>query len=77
MDRWAEQHARGSTTWDALSRDGQRRYLDFVDVADAQIAIVTFDFQGLLITRGSDRDRLVQLADEVLTRSRDVVRAHV
>jgi len=77
VDRWEEQHATGSTTWDALGPDGQRRYLDFVDVADAQIAIVTFDFQGLLITRGTDRDHLIRLADEVLTRTRDAVRSHV
>ena len=38
---------------------------------------MTFDYQGLLITRGSDRDHLVELADEVLTRSSDAVRAHV
>jgi hypothetical protein len=77
VDRWEEQHARGATTWEALSQAGQRRYLDFVDVADAQIAIVSFDFQGLLITRGSDRDDLIRRADEVLTRSREAVRAHV
>ena len=77
VDRWEQQLVPGSTTWDALGRARQRRYLDLVDVADAQIAIVTFDYQGLLITRGSDRDHLVELADEVLTRSSDAVRAHV
>ena len=77
VDRWEEQHATGSTTWDALSRTAQRRYLDFVDVANAQVAIVNLDFQDLLITRGSDQDHLIELADDVLTRSRDAVRAHV
>jgi transcriptional regulator with XRE-family HTH domain len=77
VDRWEEQHATGSTTWASLSPAGQRRYLDFVDVADAQIAIVTFDYEDLLIASDNDRDHLIQLADQVLTRSRDTVRAHV
>ena len=67
----------GSTTWEALGDAGQRRYLDLVDVAAAQIAIVTFDYQDLLITRGGDRDHLIHLADQVLTQSREAVRAHV
>jgi transcriptional regulator with XRE-family HTH domain len=77
VDRWDEQHATGPTSWDALSQAEQRRYREFVDIADAQIAIVSFDYQDLLITRGGDRDHVIQLADEVLTRSRDAVRAHV
>ena len=39
--------------------------------------IVTFDYQGLLITSGSDQDKRIQLADKVLTRSQDAVNARV
>jgi hypothetical protein len=77
VDRWGEQHATAPTTWASLSPAEQQRYGDFVDIADAQIAIASFDFQGLLITRGRDRDHLIELADDVLARSRAVVRAHV
>jgi transcriptional regulator with XRE-family HTH domain len=77
VDRWAEQHATAPTTWASLSPAEQQRFGDFVDIADAQVAIASFDYQGVLVTRGSDRDRLIELADEVLTRSRDVVRSFV
>ena len=64
-------------TWGSLGQAEQRRYQDFVDIAAAQLAIVTINVQGLLTTRGSDQDQLIQLADEVLTQSQDAVTALV
>ena len=63
--------------WDSLGQAEQQRYQDFIDIAAAQLTIVTINVQGLLTTRGSDRDQLIQLADEVLTQSQDAVKAHV
>lgn len=48
-----------------------------IAIMAAQVMIVTFDFQGLLITSGSDQDELIQLAHEVLTQSHDAVKARV
>jgi len=77
LARWADQLGSDPASWEALGPDEQRRYLDFLDVAQAQAAIVTFDFQGLLITRGPDQAHLIELADRMLTRSRATVQAHV
>jgi len=77
VERWEEQHASEPTTWDALSPAGQRRYLELLEIAEAQAAIANVDFQGLLITRDRDQEHLIEAAVQVLTESRDVVRARV
>ena len=75
--RWEADLGEGPRTWDSLGQDGQRRYQDFIDIAAAQLAIVTINAQGILTTSGSERDSLVQLADEVLTQAQAAVNAHV
>jgi len=77
LTRWENQLDPGPSSWDSLGRAEQRRYQDFVDIADAQVRIVTINVQGILTTRGRDQDQLIQLADELLTRSNEVVNAHV
>ena len=77
LNRWEDQLGPGSMTWDSLGESGQRHYRNFVEVAAAQLAIATINFQGLLTTRGSDQDDLIQLADEVLTKYTGAVMAHV
>jgi transcriptional regulator with XRE-family HTH domain len=77
VKRWEDQFGSGRMAWDSLGQAEQRRYQDFVEIAAAQIAIVNFNFEGLLITNGSDQDQLIQLADEVLTQSHDIVKARV
>jgi uncharacterized glyoxalase superfamily metalloenzyme YdcJ len=77
VNRWEDQFGSGRVAWDSLGQAEQRRYQDFVEIAAAQIAIVNFNFEGLLITNGSDQDQLIQLADEVLTQSHDIVKARV
>ena len=77
LNRWEDQLGPGSMTWDSLGEAVQRRYQDFIEIAAAQLAIVTINVQGLLTTRGSDQDDLIQLADEVLTNYTDAVKAHV
>jgi transcriptional regulator with XRE-family HTH domain len=80
VTRWASQLDPGSTTWESLSRAERRRFEAFMAIAAAQVEIVTIipiNVQGLLTTRGSDRDHLIQLSDELLTESMDIIRAHV
>lgn len=77
LGRWADQLGPGPMTWEALGPEGQRRYAEFVEIAAAQVAIVTINVQGLLTTRGRDQAELIELADRVLTRSHDAVTARV
>jgi transcriptional regulator with XRE-family HTH domain len=77
LARWSGQLDAGPLTFAALAAADQRRYHELLEVAAAQIAIATLDFQGLLTTTGTDRDWLVHLADQVLTQAQDTVQAHV
>lgn len=77
LSRWEDQLGSGTMTWDSLRPADKRRYQDFVDIAAVQVTIATFNFQGLLITRGRDRDELVEFAEKVLTQSQETVQAVV
>lgn len=77
LTRWDQRLPTGPITWDSLNSADQQRYEDFVEIAAAQLAIVTINVQGLLTARGSDRDQLIQLADQVLRQSQDAVRTRV
>ena len=66
--------------WEAQIGQGQldtQRYRDFVEIAAAQLAVATVDFQDLMTNRGGELARATALADEVLTQSRKVITSHV
>ncbi len=77
LNRWEGQLGPEPMTWDSLGQADQQRYQSFVDVAAAQLTIVTINVQGVLTTDGSAQDDLIRLADEVLTQSQDAVGALV
>jgi len=64
-------------SWESLGHEAQQRYESFVDIAAAQLTIVTINVQGVLTTHGSDQDQLILLADEVLSKSENVAKGHV
>lgn len=77
LDRWATEFGSTPRAWDSLTPADAQRYQDFVDIAAAQLTIVTINVQGVLTTDGSDRDELIRLSDEVLTQSQATVAALV
>ncbi|HEU5216818.1 MAG TPA: helix-turn-helix transcriptional regulator [Gaiellaceae bacterium] len=77
LSRWEEQLGSGSMTWESLGEADQQRYQGFVEIAAAQLTIVTINVQGLLTTEGNDRDELIQLADKLLKQSDKAVRSQV
>lgn len=77
LDRWEAQLGAGTSTWGSLSQAEQQRYRDFIEIAAAQLAVATIDFQGLITTQDSDRNRLIELTEHVLARSDSAVRARV
>lgn len=77
LNRWKDQLGPGPMTWESLGQAERQRYESFIDIAAAQLTIVTINVQGILTTREDDQDQLIQLADEVLTQSQDAVKAHV
>ena len=77
LNRWEQQVGGDAVSWDSLNSSDQQRYQDFIEVAAAQLAIVTINVQGLLTTRGEERDQLIDVANKVLDQSRDAVTARV
>jgi transcriptional regulator with XRE-family HTH domain len=77
LNRWEAQLGTGTSTWDSLSQAEQQRYRDFIEIAAAQLAVATIDFQGLMTTQDSDRNRLIELTEDVLARSDSAVTARV
>jgi hypothetical protein len=77
LDRWEAQLGTGTATWDSLSQAEQQRYRDFIEIAAAQLAVATIDVQGLMTPPDVDGNRLIKLAEEVLTRSDRAVKARV
>lgn len=77
LRRWEDQLGSGSLTWQSMSHAHRQRYHSFIEVAAAQLTIVTLNVQGLLTTRGEDQALLIELADKVLVQSRAAIEAHV
>ena len=77
LGRWLAQLGPDARSFASLDPADQRRYQELLEVAGAQVAVATFDFQGLLTTTGAERDQLVRLADEVLSLAQATVEAHV
>ena len=77
LDKWEAQLPARPLDWASMEASDQQRYLDFIDVSASQLSVVTIDMTGLMATRGDDRERLIELADEVLNQSQAVVQSLV
>jgi transcriptional regulator with XRE-family HTH domain len=75
--RWEARIGQGSLDMRSLGASEQHRYQEFVEIAAAQLAVATLDFQDLITNQGSELERAAALADEILTQSRKVITSHV
>lgn len=73
LRRWADRLGGGSTEWASLDPADQHRYQDFIEIAGAQLTVVTINVEGLLTTSDDERGTLIELADELLMKSRNTV----
>ena len=60
-----------------MSHDDKKRYQEFIDISASQLTVVTVNVQGLMVSRGEDRDVLIEFADEVLKQAQATVEALV
>ena len=77
LKRWEVQLGPRPMNWDAMSTDEKQRYQDFVDVAASQLSVVGIDVQQLMVSRGADREHLIELADQVLQQTESKVQSLV
>lgn len=73
LDKWADQLEPRPLDWNSLDPAQRVRYQDFVQISASQLAVATINFQGLLTSSGKDREQLIELTDEVLNQSQEVV----
>ncbi len=73
LKRWKSQLGPRPLDWDAMNADQKQRYQDFVDISASQLAVVGINVQDLMVSRGADREHLVELADEVLNQTQSTV----
>lgn len=77
LERWEVQLGNLPLDWTSLGPEEQKRYEDFVDISASQLNVVAINVQELMASRGKKRDRLVELADEVLSQSQAVAESLV
>lgn len=75
--RWEAEIGQGPIDMQSLEAGEPQRYQDFVEIAAAQLAVATIDFQDLMTNRGSELERATALADAILNQSRKVITSHV
>jgi transcriptional regulator with XRE-family HTH domain len=77
LTRWEQRLGSATRSWESLPAEDQLQYQDFIDIAAAQLTIVTMNVQGILTTRGDDQQDLIDLANQVVAQSRNVITARV
>lgn len=74
--RWESGIEQGRVEWSSLGEQDRQRYMDFVEIAAAQLVVANLP-RDLTSSRGDELKRATALADEALTQARKVVTLHV
>jgi transcriptional regulator with XRE-family HTH domain len=77
LNKWEAQLGPRPLDWASLEAGDQQSYLNFIEVSTSQLLLLTIDWPSLMASRGDNRERLIELADEVLNQSQAVVEALV
>ena len=77
LKRWESRLGPRPLHWSAMSSDDQKCYQEFIDISASQLAVVTINVQGLMVSRGEDREVLIEFADEVLKQAQSTVESLV
>lgn len=77
LNRWEAQVGQEPCDWPTLSEAESQRYVDFVEIAAAQLTVATIDFESLIAQRGPELVRSTALVSEIVAQARKVVTSHV
>lgn len=70
LRRWLSRLDSDQLNWKSFNAEEQQRYHDFVEICACVLAVVTINVQEIMTSRGEERERLIEVADEVLTQTR-------
>ncbi len=77
LKRWEGRLAPRPLDWDSMFHDEQQRYRDFIAISASQLTVVSINIQDLMASRGEDREKLIEFADEVLKQAQSTVESLV
>ena len=77
LKRWETELGARRLDWASMEEGERRRYQNFIDISASQLSLVTINVQELMASRDDDRERLIELADQVLNQSLAAVEALV
>lgn len=77
LKRWGPARSSGSLDWGNLDESDRTKYLQFVEVAAAQLTVASLDIRGLVEHRGRALEQTRAAAGEVITQAWNQVTRHV
>jgi transcriptional regulator with XRE-family HTH domain len=77
LKRWESRLGPRPLHWNSMSPDDKKCYQEFIGISASQLAVVTINVQGLMVSRGEDREVLIEFADEVLKQAQSTVESLV
>jgi hypothetical protein len=77
LKRWEDRLGPRPLDWKSMSPDEKQRYQDFIGISASQLSVVTINVQGLMASRGEDREKLIEFADEVLKQAQSTIESLV
>ncbi|WP_156298229.1 helix-turn-helix domain-containing protein [Mycobacterium paragordonae] len=77
LKRWDDRLGPRPQDWNSMSTDARRDYQEFIDIAASQLAVVSINFESLMVSRGQDREILIGSADAILDEAQSIVKRFV
>jgi transcriptional regulator with XRE-family HTH domain len=77
LKRWEVRLGPRPLDWDSMCPDEKKRYQDFIDISASQLSVATINVQGLMARRGEDREKLIEVADEILKQAQSTIESLV
>lgn len=77
LKRWEGRLGTPPLEWTSMATDERQSYRDFIDIAASQLAVVTINFESLMVSRGQDREILIGSATDILDQAQSTVKRFV
>lgn len=77
LGRWEDRLGTPPLNWTSMSADEREAYREFIEIAASQLAVVTFKFESLMVSRGQDREILIGSANDILEHTQSRVKTLV
>ena len=77
LKRWADRTGPRPMEWSSMSPTETQTYQEFIDIAGSQLAVVTINFESIMVSRDQDREILIGFAEDIINQAGSTVKALV